>query len=233
MKTYLIRSQDGIPQSSSIVVSLSEPIVHRCVILSSFVVPNTIYNIALSLENNSFIINDGTNHTISIPDGAYNITTLLSTIKSLVSTQTKITKFNILYDSTTFLITFLGTTPFSLNFSISKFYQVIGFISKVYPSNTSFTGSYAINLLQFDNLYLYIKEFGNHIVSTNPITKATFIIPVTVNSGDVIFYFTEPNSKQLIHVKKTPIRHLTISLLNALAQPINLHGSNYEFTLNV
>ena len=88
--------------------------------LSSIEFPNLYYTFSAKKNNNFFTINfNNTNYVVSIKDGVYSSTNLLTAIQAQLDKLNKVlktTRFKVLFDDITVKVSISNNTTFSINF---------------------------------------------------------------------------------------------------------------------
>jgi len=233
-----ISSRDKIvpsDTSSSFKVHLNHPIEGKHWInLSYFSVMNTIYNV--TSENNNITVDvGGTPYNAVIPIGSYNITSLTGALKSALDNNGSLLTYAVSYSDTTFLITISAGSSFSLLFGTSKnqINEVIGFEPQDTNAATSVTGSYAIDL-HSPILFVRINELGSQYNASNHDDRMTFVVPVQVNSGDMITYTEKSAYDQQKLINNRVISEMKITILDKNNKVVDLHGAEVTmiFSLN-
>ena len=146
--------------------------------LLSAQIPNSIYNVKST--NNILYINT---IPVIIPQGAYNITSLVTSLQNVLNAAGFGILFTITYSDITLKLTISATGPFSVTDGINSINALLGFqISG--PSNSK-TGSNIVNLAGDIYYYLCIDVFNNQIKSSNSKDYGAYVIPTQVASGGI------------------------------------------------
>jgi len=135
--------------------------------LSNMQFYNTIYNInqynnliAFSITNS-----EGTEFMTlkSLALGNYVVSEFTSALENLMNSVSP--GFTVTYSNITGLITISNSNSFSLNFtSPSNMWVVLGFLPQLYPTTTSITAPYALNLGMPAQVHIYISEVVNSYI---------------------------------------------------------------------
>ncbi len=171
---------------------------------------------------------------VQITPGSYNNSELVTAIQNALNNSGTALVFTVTYNSTTLLLTISATGSFSLNFTGSNtLYLVMGFLQQIYSSTgnsitapNAFIVSYPLNIL------IRISELGNGYIRSNTINMATYIIPITSNSGDYIIWEKNSHFKQFVDIEHKAIAQLSISLWDTNNVPISLNNSEWSMILS-
>lgn len=238
MDYLYISSNDRIRQtetSSNFTVHLNHPIENKhSISLSHFSVLNTMYNVT-SLNNRISVHYSGNDYHAMITEGAYNISTLTSALKTALDNNGSTVTYTVTYDSTTFKLTISGDSAFSLLFGSesNQINQLLGFPAEDTSSSTSHVGSYAVDL-HSPILFIRINQLGTQYNASNRNDRMTFVVPVQVNSGDAIIYNEKISFDQKRDLHGRALSELHIQIVDKNNKVIDLHGAEVTmiFTLN-
>lgn len=214
--------------------------------LKSATIPRTFYNINSPVNTLDFTDSTG-NITITIPEGNYTITQFNTELQSQLNLTTD--TYTVSYDQITGKInissSFAGFTLIGGNIPVlndgsifnnpPNLNYMLGFDPTVtYVSVAGVLVAPGVPRLQgIENVYIRIDELTQYLRSgTNGYYN--FEIPIDVNFNDIKYYTENNGFKQgykLNNTQQNNIGYLTIQLLNIFNQPINLHGSDWNFLL--
>jgi hypothetical protein len=163
--------------------------------LETVCIPNAIPNIITGFNNIICWFYGSTSYNISIPQGSYSITELISVIITGMNALNS-NNYNITLNPVTFKLTFTGTSAFKLNWlsnleSDTSAAYVLGFDEIDTSLNTSITGQNPINLSQPNNLLMFVQEFGSRYLSTNNCNMTTFVVPLELSEGNLVYFSQE------------------------------------------
>jgi|SRR5579885_75937 len=233
----LIKSSDRTTgNSNQFQIDLLVPIQGvKKVSLAQATIPNTIYNIQTNV-NDRFNFFRGSSFSYQIPAGAYTINNLLSTIQTGIN-GLDANSYSLTYNTTTMKVTITGTGAFSLNWASNAnastgCYSVLGWTKADTSSSTSITAPNVPALQNPTNILMIISELGTDKYTTTNANKYTFIVPNTVDSGEIIEYFPNDENYQVIAFG-TPMNFtkFTVSLFDDTNSLINLNGSEWNMSL--
>jgi hypothetical protein len=135
--------------------------------LSNMQFYNTIYNIN-QYNNLIGFISTSSNGTESmyiksLEFGNYVVSEFTSALENLMNSA--LPGFTVTYSNITGLITIANSSPFSLDFtSPSTMSVVLGFLPQLYPTTTSITAPYALNLGMPAQVHIYISKVVNSYI---------------------------------------------------------------------
>jgi len=108
--------------------------------------------------------------------------------------------FTVTYSNITGLITIANSSAFLLDFTTpSSMYVVLGFLPQLYPTTTSITAPYALNLGMPTQLHIYIsKVVNNYIGVQGGYNMPTFIVPVDASWGTIVNFRSKNDYSQYV-----------------------------------
>lgn len=186
--------------------------------LLSFTMMNTIYNI--TTENNQIYhgfppvrLGVGVYTTTAIPPGSYSIDLLVNTLKLYLNNSGISTDYSVSYNETTFKILIQNTNIFELLWTNlnSTTNEVLGYDKVDLTGSTGYWGTNMFNLNLLDNIYVHIYDCGVNFNSTTSLNLCTFVIPVEVNSGEMINYKCEQMFPQSISLDNKTLKNIKIN----------------------
>lgn len=196
-------------------ISLNRAIFANCAELSYFMTPNTFYNV--TSKNNTFLLNAG---LITVDPGCYSLTDLTTELLSLLPAGT-----TLLYNAVTNQIelTFLVAT--TLDFSISRFYQILGFKKKAYGPSTVFISEQPPKIYQ-TNIFIRTNMASNIVNDLG--NRSTFIVPICQNRGEMITFHNRTMFSSRPKVKGREIKNISFVLTDEYGEILEGAG---EFTI--
>ena len=196
-------------------ITLNKAFFANCAELSYFSTPNTFYNI--TSKNNTFLLNAG---LITVDPGCYSLNDLTTELLTLLPAGS-----TVLYNAVTNQIelTFLLAT--TLDFSISRFYQVLGFKKKAYGPSTNFISEQPPKIYQ-NNIFIQTNLASNIVNDLG--NRSTFVVPILSNRGEMITFHNRTNWSSRPIVKNKEIKNVTFLLKDEYDEPLEGAG---EFTL--
>lgn len=192
--------------------------------------PNSIYNIT-SLNNALQWVHSSTfNYTI--PVGSYSISALLSTIQSGMN-GLDANSYVCTYNTNQQTITISGSAAFVINFGNSTSpWRILGFVNLNTSSGTSQTGTNVVGAERPYNIFLRVDKWPGVCISDLG-QLYTFVIPKSVNSGDVNIWTEKQNFDQIIEWPQPySFSNLNFQLF-ADGNSLSLNGSEWSIILGV
>jgi len=197
---------------------------------------NTIYNINQYNNTIAFSITSGTTTTpysLTLAPGNYSVSEFTAALQTLMNGS--LSGFTVTYSDITGLITISNSNLFSLNFTNSTMYVVLGFLPQLYPTTTSITAPYALNLGMPVQVHIYISKVVNSYIGVQGgYDMPTFIVPVDGARGTIVNFRSENDYSQYVDIPNPiNINCITVKLKSpsvAAGLPpeyISLNGSKY------
>jgi len=203
---------------------------------------NTIYNINQYNNLIGFIATSSCTESIyiqSLAFGNYVVSEFTEALQNLMNSA--LPGFTVTYSNITGLITIANSNPFLLNFTTSSMYVVLGFLPQLYPTTTSITAPYALNLGMPVQVHIYIsKVINNYIGMQGGYDMPSFIVPVDATWGTIVNFRSKNNYSEYVEIPNPiNINHITVKLKSPsmatglLPEYISLNGSKYCVILEV
>lgn len=232
------RQNFSTTDSDNIRISLPETISQiKTMCLEYFTMPNGIYNITAALTNDLLYVTQGGSYVITIPDGAYDTSTLISTLTSLLDTATGNT-WTITLSPITLKLTFTATGPaFSFDFTQpGTVFHELGFDNFVYTSSgspESLTAPEIMQLQGITEIFINVNEYESTLFSSS--MNANFCVPILTNTGGQIFYLRNSNIEQSSFFNSYSNKYNTfnIQLLDSQGRFIQTNGCEYIMMVSV
>jgi len=232
----------GIASSSLFTVILDNSLFGRYQ-LKQIQIPNTAYNVfavnGSSAGNNIIYFSDsGGAHTYTVPPGYYTNTTLLSTLQSGMNGAVgSIGTYVVTQGANNNLVTISAGANFTLTFgtnTVNSISAVIGFTNvNTSGSASTYTGTYPLNLRTIQNLFIVVTnssgQIYKNVFGANQ-KQYTFIVPVLVNTSDIIF-FSEDFFRQQF-VVGSPENIITVSVVDVNGNSLNIQNVDWNFILS-
>ena len=195
----------------------------------SCLIPYSFYNI--NINNNVLQYSfDGINLiTLTIPIGNYNVNSLLSALKTNISSA-----FTITYDNIKNKFTFTHTTNDFMFMSSSTCLQILGFNNNITILSTSLSLT-SVNCVNVYNIRSIQVNSNLITYNINKVQKNNFCIlcsvPITCTPFSLIEYINRTNFKTNLFLNK--ISNIKIKLTDDNGNLIDLNGCHYSLTLQL
>lgn len=196
-------------------ISINKTIRANCAELSYFMMPNTFYNITTA--NNTFILNGITQ---TVDPGCYSLNDLITELLSILPAGT-----TILYSEVSNQIEINFLVASVLDFTISRFYMVLGFKKKVYPSATIFLSEQPPKIYQ-TNIFIQTNLASNIVNDLG--YHSTFMVPITQNRSEMIVFHNRTMFSSRPKVNNNEIKNISFILKDEYDQVLEGCG---EFTM--
>jgi hypothetical protein len=206
--------------------------------LSNMQFYNTIYNINQYNNLIGFITTssngDESMYIKSLGFGNYVVSEFTAALENLMNSASP--GFTVTYSDITGLITISNSSEFALDFSsTSTMWVVLGFLPQLYPTTTSITAPYALNLGMPAQVHIYISQVVNSYIGVQGgYDRPTFIVPVDGARGTIVNFRSENDYDQQVDIPNPiDINRITVKLKSpsvAAGLPpeyISLNGSEY------
>lgn len=241
MSLLYISSHDHLSSGNSSNCTIPLPThwtkIHS-VSLESFIVPNTSYNIRAGVNDYIPFRRSSTNYAFQITPGSYTITSLLSAIQTGMNAADANT-YTCTYSAITMKATIAGSGAFILNFATgtnasTSCWRELGFSQADTSSTTSHTGSNVVSLEKPSTLFINIPELRYPVSTSNSADYHTFIVPLTENAGNLVFFSTTSQFDQRIAFS-SPISfsELTFLLKDRSNVASSLNGGEWAMILKL
>lgn len=224
-------SYNNSKSKSHLLFELYQPIaVHDNVdiymTIENFKFTNTIYNV--NEYNNILYFGIGPSYTqssVTINQGNYNITSLVTYLNSNVGNG-----FTFTYDDSTYKITLTNTSDFKLFSGSNNCLDVLGLTNETHTSvSKSLTSDNIINLTGAQMLYVNIPNLAlNSYGVKNYANMNTVIsVPINVIQGD-----TQTTTSSFKHkINQNSITHLEIEIVDQNNNDVNFN--NIDWYMNI
>lgn len=194
--------------------------------LVSAEIPLQHYNIRTNYNTFTWT-QSSTQYTATVTSGNYAISDLLTALASAMNTATGST-YTVTKSSTTLKITLACAT--SMTLSETNLSKALGFTSGQSGTSITATNSYCINT--WDSYWaLCIRNLTNNYISKG--VYPTFKIPITVDSGYVLYHLENLTFFQYFIPETAQIGHLDVYLQDSYGNQVDLNGLEWSFTLKV
>ena len=228
------RLQESI-SSSNFSYNIGSAIEIQELAIKSISLPNTAYNI--TNKNNTLLLNiGGSNFTINVPIGQYDVSVLTAKITGLLLAQGQ--SVNITQNPTTYKLTWTFTAlSFVYINNNSPLSRYIGFNvdTSQYPNSptSSFTAPTLPNLQGTLNYYIASRTLGQgtNALLYNAIQNLAIIavIPNNVPYGSIIQYIPHDILLDLkLYASKQNIQQIDIVILDTNFNVVDLNGADVE-----
>lgn len=197
---------------------------------------------AVSLPITHYIIDDTNNIfyfggalQAIIPPGTYDISDLQIIMKIQIEGVSGGISVNISYSYATQFLTFEFSSAVTLNFSntLNSIAEILGFENQNYPSQTTHTSQYPINLHPVPFFYININELTNNLRSSSN-DLATFVVFVSQISGQINYHFANNTYDcSTSHIPTSNLQHIHIQLKIRNNAPFTLRRANWTMLLEI
>jgi len=194
---------------------------------------NTFFNV-ITGYNDAITFTDGSGaHTFTIPAGAYDIVTFMSTVGTGMTTASGSDTYTLAQSSTTLKITITDATGnFSIVWGSTSANYLLGFSTTTISGTTTYTADNMPNLLPFPICYINISEIGpSGFNASIPNDKLTFSLPINVNTGQLIEYKENTHYKQSIPLSGITLSTLSVFLMTYNGNGLSLNGSEWTMII--
>jgi hypothetical protein len=193
-------------------------------------IPYSFYNCDDFNNKLSFIQNSIT-YNVLIPQGNYNVNTLITALKTLMGVN-----FNIIYNSLDNTYTFTNTVYEFLLLSSSSCFEMLGFKTGITITSVSKTlkSKLSINLFTIRNIYVSSNNFIlNNLNNSTPNNSSILCsVPIQSSSGSIITYSNIFNVYNEVHnVSNLTLLH--IKLTDQDGDILDLNGCHFSLTLQL
>ena len=190
-------------------------------------IPYSFYNI----NSNNNVLNytlNSVNYTITITPGNYNITQLITTLKTLMS------GFTITYSSITNKITFSHSTYNFSFLSTSTCQEILGFELKTTYTSTllSLVSVSCISLISIKCINVVSNLLTYNINKSNPNNQSILCcIPITTQPNSIIEYKNNNNFRSNLFINQ--ISNIVIKLMDQNSNILDLNGLDFFLTIQL
>ena len=195
-------------------------------VLETFTIPNTVYNINSS--NNNLLWTRGGDQSATIPAGNYTSTTLATAIKTAMDGASDGNTYTVSYSATTFKYTITGSaSAFNFRFddAVNTPWKEMGFNQVTTGSALTQTSSNIVDLSFPRDLFIEIEGFSRRPFLILGSTEIAPTFHITLSETGGILEYKERNEKQIAYIESTDELYddyLRVRLLDA-------NGSLYDF----
>tara|TARA_R110000765_G_scaffold89154_1_gene170235 strand:- start:349 stop:1332 length:984 start_codon:yes stop_codon:yes gene_type:complete len=215
-------------------------------------IPFSFYTLSSNQKNNKLDIIEtqtgGTTNTyvITIPDGNYNITELLSTITTLLESETQFNyKYSITFNSINGKVSFLitsgtnalnSTLLFSSGSNVSNSCnRLLGFNNTdiTFTTSSSATSQKVIDMADgLDSLHIKSNLVGQNTSGTVGDTGSSelLVIPIDLQPYNILYY--DEGAEPFKHkISQSSIKRIEIKITNSRDKIVDFNGLPYTFIL--
>lgn len=222
----LINSKNRKSGTSSNFVIRSNDFIEGRYLVKNITLSNSFFIIGPT--NNSFQINA---INLIIPDGSYNLGTIINAIQTLLNTSFGVGIYNLSINSITGRISLSSAVAFTLDFT-SELNYLLGYALKNYAGLNVYIAENFSNISKL-NLGIFIKEAdqSSNVHNFSDIgINATLFFKTVSNFGDILSQ-TSKDIKQIINFP-TKVNQLNIKIIDLLSgADVNLNNSDFEMLL--
>lgn len=206
-------------------------------------IPNTIYNVRTGI-NDSIVINHngGGNTTVTLSAGVYSASSIATALGSALTTALGVTYTASVSSSTGLLTISNATAAFTLPLAswssgataLYGFNAALGTVSST--GSFSVTGTRVPQLGQPSCILINMAPAGQNMRSTSQADRPTFLVPIDVNSGDVIVFNEKSYFKQCKFFENNrgiDMTYIQVQLNFPGGESVNLNGSDWQMVLKI
>jgi hypothetical protein len=209
--------------------------------LNSFEQPPVVYNFSESLGNNTLQFALGTNayQNITIDDGNYTKTTLVTEVSRAINANTSISAVTCALDADSGLLNISHASNIKVKFpginnKVNLGY-ILGFNKTEYTGNASITAEKVLDT-DFNNYYyLSLNDYQGSahqphyaVMNQNFVTKNIFAKLKNNKESENTDYFIKKN-----YFGPVTLERFTFELLDKYGNSLDVKGSNYSFSLEL
>lgn len=236
----IVNSKNAVPSSvstSDFIYSIGTALEVQAIAIKSISIPHVHYNVN-KYNNKLRVIVGATPTIITVPEGQYDITEIISVVSALLTTVVGQT-VTITQAPRTFKLNIKSSTiPFTLDFDekLYSFTDVLGFKKPTFNVISHFA-PFLPNLLGTKNYFVYssvLSQGYNTILSDGSQIPLLIDVPNDTKYGEVEHYesndfeinlkrYSRPHNIQLIDIK----------IMDSDLNVVDLHGLNCEIVLKV
>ena len=190
-------------------------------------IPYSFYNINSTNNLLNYTLNS-VSYSITITSGNYNITQLITSLKSLMS------GFTISYSSITSKITFSHSTYNFSFLSTSTCQEILGFELKTTYTSTllSLVSVSCISLISIKCINVVSNLLTYNINKSNPNNQSILCcIPITTQPNSIIEYKNNNNFRSNLFINQ--ISNIIIKLTDQNNNILDLNGLDFFFTIQL
>jgi hypothetical protein len=193
-------------------------------------IPSSFYN--CDDFNNKFnIVVNGINQNYIIPQGNYNINTLIIQLKALMGIN-----FSISFNSLDNTITFSNTSYDFQFLSSSTCFEMLGFVDNISYVSISkvLKSTISINLFTIRNILISSNNFILNNINSNKPNDTSILcsIPINSSAGSIISYSNSFNVSNDVY-NTTNLTLLHIKLTDQDGALLDLNGCHFSLTLQL
>ena len=230
-KHLLIRSKDrsyGTPGDFS--VNLDIPLQDlKGVALLSLSLPNVIYNVVST--NNKFYFKDSSDVVVTLPNGSYNINTLIAELTNQMNTSGA-QVYTISYSTTSMRLTISAAGNFTIQTGDNTINYILGF--EVTASATSHEATNVVRLDFPSFLFIEITEFYSLFSKTTTGNAyGNFIIPISTNSQSLEIFNRNISYPVNVCYGSSNITSLSVKLRKDNGDIVNINGLDWAMLIGL
>ena len=202
--------------------------------LLSCTMPN-VMNVFNSTNNVLQFIDSGGANSITIPDGTYTLTELMTLLKTLLDAASPDT-YTITFNSNTLQLTITSTSALfqidTTNLSNSAFYQLGAAPDVISAPSAQQVFPNAVELSGIKKAYIRLNNFvfDLHNVNTGVFT---FAVNITSCYSEINYFFHRTHTNQEYYFetdsgRKYNVSSIDVQLTDEFSRPLDLKGKNWE-----
>jgi len=205
--------------------------------LMSCVFPN-VMDVFNSTNNVLQFFDSAGANSITIPNGTYTLTELMTLLKTLLDAASPDT-YTVTFNSNTLQLTITSTSALfqidTTNLNNSPFYQLGAAPNVITAAADIQVFPNAVELSGIKKVYLRLSNFPTDVHNINTGTFS-FAIDVTSCFSEINYFFHKTHTEQVYYFEKNGGRKFNISsidiqLVDEYGKIIDLKGKNFEFLI--
>ena len=166
--------------------------------------------------------------TITIPVGNYSITTLMTTLKSLLTSS-----FTLSYNNTSNKLTFTHSTYNFILSSTSTCLSILGFSgSSLKSTSLNLTSDSCVNMITIKNIQIQ-SNFVTYNISKSLVNNFSILCCIPINHVPFSMITYNNYNKFRTNLFVNHICHVRIKLTDEFGNLLDLNGCHYSLTLQL
>lgn len=212
------------------VVKDDDNVIQKYVTIIDAQIPVSFY-IINSTNQNLSIIKGGTTYTLSLTQGNYNATSLITELKTKIATIPALTA-TIVINKTTGKLTFTFSSTITLVFSTSTIASVLGLTANL--TGTSITLQQPLNLLGIKRLNIKSDALAVSSFSSENLGNSSILLSIPNNEAQFnMISFTNQNNLNNSILNADLVDVIDIQIVDESNNFIDFNGIDWTMTLGI